>query len=72
MQDQASRWDYEQNRAGSNLDQYLARMGQYPGEQQTTPVYQNRAAGALGGALAGGSMFGPWGALGGGLLGVLS
>jgi hypothetical protein len=37
---------------------------------QTT--YNNPAAGALGGALAGYQMFGPYGAIGGGLLGALS
>jgi hypothetical protein len=36
-----------------------------------TPVYSNPAAGALGGALAGGQMFGPYGAIAGGLLGAL-
>jgi hypothetical protein len=38
----------------------------------STPNYSNPAAGALGGALAGYQMFGPMGALGGGLLGALS
>ena len=32
----------------------------------------NRFAGALGGALAGGQLFGPWGAAAGGILGLLS
>lgn len=40
--------------------------------QTTTPQYTNPASGALGGALAGYQMFGPWGAVGGGLLGALS
>lgn len=38
----------------------------------STPTYSNPAAGALGGALAGGQLFGPVGAIGGGLLGLLS
>lgn len=38
----------------------------------STPNYSNPAAGALGGALAGYQMFGPYGAIGGGLLGALS
>lgn len=39
------------------------------GGSTTQPLYQNQAAGALGGALAGYSMFGPYGALGGAILG---
>lgn len=43
---------------------------------QTNPVFNNPAAGAMGGALAGGQIgsqfgYGGWGALGGGLLGLL-
>jgi hypothetical protein len=38
----------------------------------TQPMYSNPAAGALGGAMAGYQMFGPYGAIGGGLLGALS
>lgn len=71
MQDQAARWDFDQNRAGNNLNDYIARLNQYPGSTQTTPTYQNRGAGALGGAMTGGAMFGPWGALGGAVLGGL-
>jgi hypothetical protein len=37
----------------------------------STPSYSNPAAGALGGALAGGQMFGPYGAVAGGILGLL-
>ncbi len=37
----------------------------------STPNYSNPAAGALGGALAGGQLFGPIGAIGGGILGLL-
>ena len=42
------------------------------GGSTTTPLYSNPAAGALGGAMAGYQMFGPYGAIGGGLLGALS
>jgi hypothetical protein len=49
---------------------------QMPGMGSTattsTPNYSNPAAGALGGAMAGYQMFGPYGALGGGLLGLMS
>ncbi len=41
-------------------------------QSATTPMYSNPAAGALGGAMAGYQMFGPLGAIGGGLLGALS
>jgi hypothetical protein len=42
------------------------------GQTSSTPTYSNPAAGALGGAMAGYQMFGPYGALGGGLLGLMS
>jgi hypothetical protein len=42
------------------------------GGSTNTPTYSNPAAGALGGAMAGYQMFGPYGAIGGGLLGALS
>lgn len=72
MEDQAARWDFDQNREGANLDQYLARLNQYPGSTTSTPVYRNQAAGALGGGMMGYQMFGnPWGALGGALMGGL-
>jgi hypothetical protein len=41
------------------------------GMQSTTPSYSNPASGALGGALAGGQLFGPYGAVAGGILGLL-
>jgi hypothetical protein len=41
------------------------------GMQSTTPQYSNPASSALGGALAGGQMFGPYGAVAGGILGLL-
>jgi hypothetical protein len=41
------------------------------GSTTTQPVYQNRAAGALGGAAAGYQLGGPWGAAAGGLIGLL-
>jgi hypothetical protein len=75
MQDQAARWDYNQNAPGVNLDNYIARLtGAYPGKDVTTPVYQNHMAGAAGGAITGaqvGSKFGPWGAVIGGAAGGL-
>jgi hypothetical protein len=42
------------------------------GGSVSTPYTQNRGAGALGGALAGGQMFGPYGAIAGGLLGAFA
>ena len=42
------------------------------GMSSSTPTYSNPASGALGGALAGGQMFGPYGAIAGGILGAFS
>lgn len=72
MQDQAARYDFNQNRAQTNLDNYLSRItGAYPGGTQasSTPTYRNRTAGAAGGALTGLQVGGPWGALIGGAAG---
>lgn len=77
MQDNARRWDTEQNRPGAALDSYLQRIGGNMGTTQSTPIYRNKTAGAVGGAMAGaqlGSQIYPgWGtaigAVGGGLLG---
>jgi hypothetical protein len=41
------------------------------GRTTSTPYSRNVASGALGGALAGGQLFGPVGAIGGGILGLL-
>jgi hypothetical protein len=77
IQDQVARHDYEQNAPGIALDQYIARINNNPGGQTTSqvPVFQNRAAGGLGGASVGygiGSNFGGWGgAIGAGLGGLL-
>lgn len=75
-QDRASRHDFAQNAPGVALDQYLARIQGAPGSasSSTSPIYQNRGAGALGGALAGYGLgdqfgYGGWGAVLGGLLG---
>ena len=51
----------------SSLGAQPANLGQVA----TTPYSQNVASGALGGALAGGQMFGPYGAVAGGILGLL-
>jgi hypothetical protein len=51
-----------------------ASLGASPanlGGSVSTPYTRNAASGALGGALAGGQMFGPIGAIGGGILGLL-
>lgn len=76
QQDAKARFDYEQQAPQFLLDQYLGRVrgtdyGSSQATRQTAPG-GSRIAGGLGGALAGGAMFGPWGALGGGLLGLLS
>jgi hypothetical protein len=76
-QDEAARYDFEQNAPQTTLDQYLARINAMPGSVSTsqTPIYRNQAAGGLGGALAGYNLgsdfgYGGWGALLGGLLGA--
>ena len=51
----------------SSLGAQPANLGQIA----TTPYSRNVASGALGGALAGGQMFGPYGAVAGGILGLL-
>jgi len=51
----------------SSLGAQPANLGQIA----TTPSYSNPASGALGGALAGGQLFGPYGAVAGGILGLL-
>lgn len=84
MEDQAARFDFDQNAPQSNLDNYLARLGMVAGgagntTTGTTPTYRNRSAGALGGAASLGGLgvalgaSGPvgWGLAGlGGLLGA--
>ena len=80
IDEQISRFNFDQNAPDMNLDRYLARIqGAFPGQSvtQSTPNTRNRAGGALGGAATGatlGASFGPYGAalgaLGGGLLGA--
>jgi hypothetical protein len=76
-EDAAARWDFQQNAPGVNLDQYMARIQGAPGSTSSTtsPIYRNRGAGALGGALAGYGLgdqygYGGYGAIAGGLLGA--
>lgn len=64
--------------AASGMPQFNALLGQSGTSTGTEPIYRNKGAGALGGALTGaqlGSYFGPMGtgigAVGGGLLGLL-
>ena len=69
-----AKYNFNQNKDFNFLNQYLAMLNGAQGGSQTTtqPVQQaNPFTGALGGAMAGGSMFGPIGALGGGTLGLL-
>lgn len=54
---------------GASLDQYLQRVqGNNFGSTQSSPSNRNALGGAFGGASAG-SVFGPWGTLGGAVLG---
>jgi hypothetical protein len=63
----------EMDAPNANIDAYLARLSGMPGSTVTgtTPMERNRLAGALGGAIAGNTMFPGWGLLGGGILGGL-
>lgn len=79
-EDAAARYDYQRDAPGIAIDQYIARLQGQPGStvRSSTPIYRNYAAGGLGGAMAGqqigsqiGSGYGGWGALLGGLAGVL-
>jgi hypothetical protein len=73
------RYNYDQTKDMQNTANFLSLInGNYGGSVSSTSTGPgqvrssggNPVGGALGGALAGGSMFGPWGALGGGLLGL--
>lgn len=83
MEDQAqryidadmARWNFEQQAPWQNLANYANIIYGLPGSYGATTSTQsgqerNRLAGAAGGAMAGASL-GPWGAIGGGLLGLL-
>lgn len=72
LQGDINRFNFMQGLPQNQLNQYLAAVyGSPRGMVQTTPVYTNRASGALGGALAGSQIAGPYGAIIGGLLGGL-
>ena len=81
LQDAINRYNFAQQAPYTKLQSFLSgAYGAPSGMQQTTPVYRNPLAGAVGGALTGaalggtgsGSMFSPQqGALGGALLGGL-
>ena len=71
--DQA-RWNYQQNQPMQNLAAYANLIQGLPagyGTETTTAPGGSRVAGGVGGAMAGGAALGPWGALGGGLLGMM-
>lgn len=78
LQDSINRFNFEQNRDAQKLQQYLSLVGGGTvGSNQIQPVFRNQAASGLGGALGGAQLgaslgFNPlYGALGGGLLGLL-
>lgn len=71
LQDQINRFNHYQNLPQQNLANYIAAIqGNYGGTTTGQGSGGNRWTGALGGASAG-SAFGPWGALAGGILGLL-
>lgn len=86
QQNAINQWNYQNNylnpqqwplRGLSALESAVSGIPYSSSGTQTTPLYHNQTAGALGGAASGaaiGSSFGPWGtaigAVGGGLLGA--
>jgi hypothetical protein len=67
--------DAERNLNLQRLSLMQGAIGLQPanlGGSSSSPTYSNPISGALGGAIAGGSMFGPYGAAAGGLLGLFS
>lgn len=72
--DAMNRWNYNQQLPANKLRDFLQFVqGNYGGTSTTSqPIYRNQASSALGGALAGGSLFGPIGAIGGGLMGMFA
>ena len=74
MQDAMERWNFAQQAPGQALGQYSNLIYGLPsgyGSETTTAPGGSRVAGGVGGAMAGGAALGPWGALGGGLLGMM-
>lgn len=72
LQADINRFNFMQGLPQNQLNQYLAAVyGSPRGSVQTTPVYTNRAAGALGGAATGYQIGGPYGAIIGAGLGLL-
>lgn len=74
MQAAMDRWNFAQQAPGQALGQYSNLIYGLPsgyGTETTTAPGGSRVAGGVGGAMAGGAALGPWGALGGGLLGMM-
>jgi hypothetical protein len=66
------RWNFGQAAPWQNMNNYANAIYGLPGgygTQSSTQPGGSRAAGIMGGAMAG-SALGPWGALGGGILGA--
>lgn len=75
IQDRLNRFNFEQDAPFTALDRYIAQLAGTPqGQttQSTTPIHRNPIGSALGGAATGASVGGPWGALIGGGLGLVS
>ncbi len=69
------RWNFGQNAGWQNLNNFAGVMSGMPSATSSTQTQTqpggSRAMGALGGAATGFSVGGPWGALAGGVLGLL-
>jgi hypothetical protein len=73
IQGDMDRWNFQQNAPAQNLGNYANTIYGLPGgygTQTSTTPGGSRLGGAFGGAMAGSAM-GPWGMLGGGILGAL-
>jgi hypothetical protein len=75
IQDRLNRFNFEQDAPFTALDRYIAQLAGTPQGQTTTssqPIHRNPIGSAMGGAATGASVGGPWGALIGGGVGLLS
>lgn len=69
LQDAINRFNFQQQEPAARLAQYSGLLSGVPGSTSTqqTPLYSNRAASGLGGALAGAKLGGSFGPVGAGL-----
>ena len=71
LQDRRNRFDFNENRQRRALQDYIAGINGNFGATTRSEEDADPLGGLLGGAIAGGRTFGPFGAIGGGILGAL-